>query len=230
MLDRNSEISALIVAGGSGSRMKNEIKKQFITIGDVDILSLSVQKFQDSGLFNEIRIVVPEGEKEILQKKNPSWFLTSGGERRQDSVRKGLLDLNNKDTKYVFIHDGVRPFVSVNFLKRMAEEVRNNEFVVAAVRVKDTIKMADEFENIVQTVERDKLWSVQTPQAFLYKKILEAHLHWFEKEPERSFTDDSMMLEEIGELVSLLEAEEHNIKITTPFDLEIAKLIYKMKK
>ena len=145
----------------------------------------------------------------------------AGGQERYHSVYKGLCAASGCD--YVFIHDGARPFLDAAILERTMKAVREHKACVAAMTVKDTIKISDENQFAAQTPDRSRLWMVQTPQVFSYSLIKEAYDKLFEQNIS-GVTDDAMVLEQMtGHPVKLVEGSYRNIKITTPEDLLVAE-------
>ena len=139
-----------------------------------------------------------------------------GGERRQDSVLRGLERLGSCDL--VVIHDGARPFITPELLDRGIAAALEEGAAIAAVPVKDTIKQSDDCDVVERTLPRDRLWAVQTPQIFDASVIREAH-----EKVKETVTDDSSMVEAIGHPVKVFQGSYFNIKVTTPEDLTIAR-------
>jgi 2-C-methyl-D-erythritol 4-phosphate cytidylyltransferase len=220
------KVKALIAAGGRGERIGGILPKQFVEIKKKPILAYTVEKFENCELIDEIILVVPEDYMsfcsynivDVGDFKKVKRIL-SGGKERQDSVYKGLLALS-KDTDIVLIHDGVRPFISTEKICKSIEMCKKEKAVILALPVNDTVKRVDE-DYIVTTLDREKLWIVQTPQTFEYKLILEA----YKKAIEDGFTgtDDSSLVERLGFKVRVLQGESQNIKITSPEDLVLAE-------
>jgi 2-C-methyl-D-erythritol 4-phosphate cytidylyltransferase len=146
-----------------------------------------------------------------------------GGSERQESVYLGLQELQ---TEYVLIHDAVRPFVSSSLVTEVIRQVKIEQAVVVAVPMKDTVKQSDESQYVKNTIDRRSLWSIQTPQAFQRELIQKAHQRAAKDEIA---TDDSMLVEQLGFPVKIIEGEYTNIKITTPDDLLFAEAIFQMK-
>jgi 2-C-methyl-D-erythritol 4-phosphate cytidylyltransferase len=149
--------------------------------------------------------------------------VVSGGETRQESVFNGLQMLTS-GTDMVIVHDGVRPFVTEEMIKSTLESAGKWGAATVAVPVKDTIKEADDENLVVKTLNRHRLWAIQTPQAFKYGLILQAHL--YARENQIQATDDASLIEQLGiHQVKLVMGTYENIKITTPGDLVTAKAI-----
>ena len=218
----------IIVAAGSGSRMNMGINKQFIKLKDKEIIVYTLEKFYKHKNIDEIVVVVKEEEaeffkNEIIDKYNfENIKIAYGGKERQNSVYNGLKMLDDK-CDIVLVHDGARPFISEKLIDSCIEEAKNHNAVVVGVPVKDTIKVINEDNDIVETPERSKLWAVQTPQTFNYDILVKSYEDAFEN--EFYGTDDAMLVERIGYKVKMIEGSYNNIKITTQEDLNIGKQI-----
>lgn len=222
----------VIVAAGTGSRMKMGINKQFIKLEGKEIIAYTIEKFYNNSNIEDIVVVVKEDEseffkKEILDKYNfKNIKIAYGGKERQDSVYNGLKLLDKK-CDVVLIHDGARPFVSDKIIYNCIEEVKEHKAIVVGVPVKDTIKVIDNDKNIVDTPNRSVLWAVQTPQTFDYNILIDAYKDAFKS----GFygTDDAMLVERIGYKVKMVEGSYNNIKITTQEDLSVGSQILKIQ-
>ena len=212
----------VIVAAGSGSRMKRDINKQFIKLDGKEIIAYTIEKFYKSEDIDDIVIVIKENEEKYFIENiiNKYGFdnikLAYGGKERQDSVYNGIKKLNSI-CEIVLIHDGARPFVNEYIIKNSIKEAKENNAVVVGVPVKDTIKVVDSDGNIVDTPNRSLLWSVQTPQSFKYEIITKAYEYAYSN--DYYGTDDAMLVEHIGYNVKMIEGSYDNIKITTEEDL-----------
>ena len=229
--------TAIILAAGTGKRMNSKTKKQYLEVESKPILYYSLKMFDDS-FIDSIVLVTSEEEKEycrreILEKYNIKKVETivAGGKERYHSVMNAIFSMNPCD--YVFIHDGARPFVSQDMLLRLYDEVKVTKACVAAMPVKDTIKIADEDGFVKSTPKRDLVWTIQTPQVFEYTLIEDAYSKLRKNELELintgvKITDDAMVVESLkGNKIRLVEGSYQNIKITTQEDLEIAKIFAK---
>jgi len=226
---RNFFVSTVIAAAGKGTRMNLDINKQYVEICRVPLLARTLKVFQDSSLIDEIVLVVNKDDfiyckQEIVDRYNFTKIKTivTGGDTRQDSVRNGLGEVSGK-TEIVLIHDGARPFISDSCMAECIMAAYDYGASCVAVPVKDTIKRADSSGFVVETLDRSQLWQIQTPQAFKYTLILEAH----NKALEEGFygTDDAMLVERLGYKVKLVMGSYNNIKITTLEDLLLAETI-----
>lgn len=225
--------TAIVLAGGRGKRMNSAVPKQFLMIQDKPVLYYSLKAFEDS-FIDSIILVASEDDKEYCQKEIVEKYrfrkidkIVSGGKERYHSVLNGIKAAGECD--YIFIHDGARPFVTLDMLQRLYECVTECNACVAGMPVKDTIKIADENGYIATTPKRDLVWTIQTPQVFSYELIKKAYL-LLEKEEYSlieqgiSITDDAMVVETLlGEKVKLVEGSYRNIKITTPEDMGVAE-------
>lgn len=225
--------TAIVLAGGRGKRMNSAVPKQFLTIQDKPVLYYSLKAFEDS-FIDSVILVASEEDREYCQKEIVGKYrfhkidkIVSGGKERYHSVLNGIKAAGECD--YIFIHDGARPFVTLDMLQRLYECVTECNACVAGMPVKDTIKIADENGYIEATPKRDLVWMIQTPQVFSYELIKKAYL-LLEKdeysliEQGISITDDAMVVETLlGEKVKLVEGSYRNIKITTPEDMGVAE-------
>ena len=221
--------SVIIVAAGSGKRMKSTIAKQYIELKGRTILSYTVETFEKSDNIDEIILVTSQEAIDFVTKNivNKYQFtkvnaVVAGGAERQDSVYNGLKKVS-KDTDVVLIHDGVRPFVNDSYITKLESIAMEFGACVLGAPVKDTIKICDSEGYIVDTPNRSTLWLAQTPQCFKYDVIINA----YEKAYKEGYTgtDDSVLVEKTGVKVKMVEGDYNNIKITTPEDLYIGEVI-----
>ena len=220
--------AAIVLAAGSGKRMNSQVHKQYLIIQDRPVLYYSLKAFEDSAV-DEIVLVVGKGEEEFCRKEIVDKYgiskvkaIVEGGKERYHSVFEGLKQTSDAD--YVLIHDGARPFVNQDIIRRCMQEVQKYQACVVGMPVKDTIKIADEEGYAKQTPDRKNVWMIQTPQTFSYALIYEAYEEMLKTE-DTAITDDAMVLERIkGKKSKLIEGSYRNIKITTPEDLLIANV------
>lgn len=227
--------TAVVLAAGQGRRMGTKIQKQYLNIMGKPVLYYALQAFEKSGVVDDIILVTGEQEisfckKEIVERygmKKVSSVI-AGGAERYDSVERALLWAEKSGREgYVMIHDGARPFVSEEIIRRIWEDVQKYSACTAGMPVKDTIKITDEDGFGTETTVRSRTWQVQTPQAFSLKLILEAYRRMREA-PCPGITDDTMLAEYyMGQKVYLTRGSYKNIKITTPEDLDIAEIFVK---
>lgn len=229
MSERNT---AIVLAAGQGKRMHSKVQKQFLEIQGYPVLYYSLRCFQESPLIQDIILVTGEESisycKEEIVKKYRFTKVSAvipGGKERYDSVYAGLCEC--RDCEYVLIHDGARPFVTEEILKRGLQKVKETGACVIGMPSKDTVKLSDEEGYVKETPNRKCVWTIQTPQIFSYSLIREAHDSIRQKDMSK-ITDDAMVVEqETGAKVALAEGSYQNIKITTPEDLDIAEAFLK---
>ena len=229
MSERNT---AIVLAAGQGKRMHSKVQKQFLEIQGYPVLYYSLRCFQESPLIQDIILVTGEEsisycKEEIVQKYGFTKVsaVIPGGKERYDSVYAGLCEC--RDCEYVLIHDGARPFVTEEILKRGLQKVKETGACVIGMPSKDTVKLSDEEGYVKETPNRKCVWTIQTPQIFLYSLIREAHDSIRQKDMSK-ITDDAMVVEqETGVKVRLVEGSYQNIKITTPEDLDVAEVFLK---
>jgi len=209
------------VAGGSGSRMQTELPKQFLRLGNLPILMHTIRRFaepSEGSLFGTPTIVV------LPERDFPTWErlcrehrfdvpvqVVAGGDTRFQSVRNGLQALSGDGL--VAIHDGVRPFVSSQIIEQSFAVAAQRGSAVAAVALKDSVRMVDETGN--RAIDRSRFRLIQTPQTFQLPLIQQA----FQTAELPTFTDDASVAEHAGYPIHLIEGSYDNLKITTPEDL-----------
>lgn len=229
---RREKCTAIVLAAGQGKRMGTKIQKQYIELQGKPIVYYALEVFQKSDIIDEIIMVVGPGWEEFCRTEIVERFsldkvkkIIEGGAERYHSVWNGLKDIEHHG--YVFIHDGARPFVTEDMLKRVYETVCTCGACVVGMPVKDTIKIVGENGYINETPNRSFVWQVQTPQVFRCDLIKEAYHKLMESDCSQ-ITDDTMVLERmLGKKSKLVEGSYKNIKITTPEDLEIAEIFAK---
>lgn len=226
-MEKQKFCSAVIVAAGQGKRMGTKISKQFLKLGEVEVIIHTLKKFQNCDDIDEIILVTGQEEISNLQQLAEAYKITkaarivAGGKERQDSVWNGVQAVQAK-ADVVLVHDGVRPFVTQEDITRTIQTAREMGACVLGVKAKDTVKQCDAAGNIVMTPDRSLLWYIQTPQAFQKEILLQA----FQQAREEGFlgTDDAMLVERLGKTVRVIEGSYKNIKITTKEDLAIAEV------
>lgn len=217
---------AIIVAGGKGTRMGASIPKQFLPVNGLPVLMQTIKRFKECGDSLEIIIVLPKEQHEYwyeLCKKHrftSTYTVAEGGETRFHSVKNGLAMIPDDAEGIVGVHDGVRPFPSVEVIRNCYETARTAKAVVPVIPVVETLIHIDGQGNS-ETVPRDSYRLVQTPQAFDIQLLKRAY-----KQPyQDSFTDDASVVDSIGQEITLIDGNRENIKITTPFDLRMARIL-----
>ena len=217
----------IITAGGKGSRLSHKFKKQFFKIDNKPLLFWTVDKFVGLNGIEKIIITLPKTETKKYKELIMSEFhgididVISGGNKRQDSVFEGLK-FCPIDTKYVLIHDGVRPFVETWEINKLLTEVVNKKAVVPVFKSQNTIKEISG-KQVVKTYDRSKIVNVATPQAFDYQILLKYHKKACYE--GKYFTDEAAILEYYGYKVYFIEGSSKNFKVTNKHDLKIAKTI-----
>ncbi|CCQ62565.1 2-C-methyl-D-erythritol 4-phosphate cytidylyltransferase [Crocosphaera watsonii] len=222
----------LIPAAGMGKRMGSERNKLLLNLLGKPLLSWTLLAAETAQKIEWIGIIgqpydFPEF-KNILENisLNKPVELISGGETRQQSVYNGLQALP-KEAENVLIHDGARCLVTPNLFDRCAEELLNCQGLIAAIPVKDTIKIVDSKQFIKDTPKRSNLWAAQTPQGFDVNLLKESHEKGYQMGWQ--VTDDAALFEKCQLPVKIVQGEETNLKVTTPVDLAIADFILKQR-
>jgi 2-C-methyl-D-erythritol 4-phosphate cytidylyltransferase len=223
MTTKQLTAAAIIVAAGEGKRMRG-VDKVFAPLLGESVLVHATRPFQECDLIDQI-VVVVSGENENHCRRlitGKEWSKVTdvclGGKRRQDSVAAGLELLRNYD--WVVVHDGARPLVTVELIERGLKAAGETGAAAAAVNVTDTIKMVDDNEIVSQTLPRQNLRAIQTPQVFRLDLLQLAHRQHY-----TDVTDDAAMLEKMGQKIKLFAGSYDNIKITTLEDLDIAEVL-----
>jgi 2-C-methyl-D-erythritol 4-phosphate cytidylyltransferase len=214
---------ALIVAGGSGSRMNSHIPKQFMLLHGKPVLMHTLQAFTSC---TERVLVLPQHQLEVWQELcNEHHFLLShrvvvGGNTRYQSVKNGLLSIDVSEEAIVSIHDGVRPLIDEETIEKCYTQALQSGNAIAAVKSKDSVRLLH--NNQSQHINRDSVYLVQTPQTFKLSQILHAYQSVSFAD---TLTDDASVAEAAGYTIHLCEGNYRNIKITTPEDMAIAHVL-----
>lgn len=231
-----NKITAIVLAAGSGSRMKSKTKKQFMEIKGKPVIWYSLFEFEKSRVDEIILVTGKEDidycKKEIVEKYNLKKIknVVAGGSERYESVYNGLKEVTGN---IVLIHDGARPLINNEIIERSIEGTIKSDACVVGVPVKDTIKRANKEGYIIDTPNRSELWITQTPQSFktdlvkmAYKKMKEE----LEKgNTTLNITDDAMVVEEFTtNQVRFVQGDYKNIKVITPEDIDIAELFIEL--
>jgi 2-C-methyl-D-erythritol 4-phosphate cytidylyltransferase len=220
-----SEEFVIIVAGGKGLRMGSDIPKQFLPIGGKPVLMRTLERFREYSPTLQIILVLPKAQqaywKELCQKHNftVTYQLADGGETRFHSVQHGLALIPDDAEGVVGVHDGVRPFPSIDVIRNCYEIARTKKAVIPVIPVVETVRHLEGESSV--TVPRGDYRLVQTPQTFDIQLLKAAN-----RQPYNDgFTDDASVVEAFGHDVTLVEGNRENIKITTPYDLKIAEVL-----
>ncbi len=228
--------TAIILAAGRGTRMQAGMNKQYLLLKGKPILAYTLEAFERNSLIDDIILVIHKDDKNICKENIIDKYrfrkvsqLIDGGKERQESVYNGLLNINICDgSDIVIIHDGARPLITQEVINRCINGAKDHGASSAGVPIKETIKIikGDKFVNY--TPNRESVWITQTPQAFKFNLIKQAHVFAIDKQIQG--TDDAMLVENIGKDIKMIEGDYENIKITTPDDLLMAEAILKYKK
>jgi 2-C-methyl-D-erythritol 4-phosphate cytidylyltransferase len=231
-----NKITAIVLAAGSGSRMKSKTKKQFMEIKGKPVIWYSLFEFEKSRVDEIILVTGKEDidycKKEIVEKYNLKKIknVVAGGSERYESVYNGLKEVTGN---IVLIHDGARPLINNEIIERSIEGAIKSDACVVGVPVKDTIKRANKEGYIIDTPNRSELWITQTPQSFktdLVKMAYKKMKGELEKgNTTLNITDDAMVVEEFTtNQVRFVQGDYKNIKVTTPEDIDIAELFIEL--
>jgi 2-C-methyl-D-erythritol 4-phosphate cytidylyltransferase len=221
-MDKGNKLGVVVVAAGTSQRMVGT-NKLFAPLKGKTLLAWSVDTCQRCNLVQQIVLVLNDEDLARGQKlkKERGWSkvtLCQGGARRQDSVREGLKQI--RDCDLVMVHDGARPFLTPDLIEDGLKIVGETGATVAAVPVKDTIKLAADGKLVGETLQRERLWAAQTPQIFSFDVITKAY-----ENLAAEITDDAAAVERLGHEVQLYMGDYKNIKVTTAEDLALARII-----
>ena len=227
-----SEDFVIIVAGGKGLRMGSDIPKQFLPIGGMPVLMRTIERFREYSANLQIILVLPQSQQEYWQKLckdydfRVDYQLADGGETRFHSVQHGLALIPDDTEGVVGVHDGVRPFPSVDVIRNCYETAREKKAVIPVIPVVETLRHINHPSQSGGngggvTVPRGDYRLVQTPQTFDIQLLKAANRQPYNE----GFTDDASVVEAYGHSITLVEGNRENIKITTPYDLKIADVL-----
>lgn len=216
----------IIVAGGKGLRMGGDIPKQFLPVAGIPVLMRTMMRFREYSPDIQIILVLPKAQQEYWNSLcrqhqfNIPYLLADGGKTRFHSVQNGLALVPDDADGVVGVHDGVRPFVSVDTIRRCYDEARSSKAVVPVIPVVETVRHLAA-NGSSRTVPRDEYRLVQTPQCFDIQLLKAAN-----KQPYNDgFTDDASVVEAFGHNITLVDGNRENIKITTPGDMKMAEML-----
>ena len=215
----------IIVAGGKGLRMGSDIPKQFLPIGGKPVLMRTLERFREYSPTLQIILVLPKAQQDYWHQLckdynfKVEYVLADGGETRFHSVQNGLTKIPDDAEGVVGVHDGVRPFPSIDVIRNCYETARTAKAVIPVIPVVETVRHLQ--GNTSETVPRNDYRLVQTPQTFDIQLLKAAN-----KQPYNDgFTDDASVVEAFGFNITLVDGNRENIKITTPYDLKIAEVL-----
>ena len=213
----------VIVAGGKGLRMGSDIPKQFLPIGGKPVLMRTLERFREYSADLQIILVLPEAQQDYWRQLcekyhfDVKYQLANGGQTRFHSVQNGLALVPDDAEGVVGVHDGVRPFPSIEVIRNCFETARTAKAVIPVIPVVETVRHLEGERSV--TVPRDEYKLVQTPQTFDIQLLKAAN-----RQPYNDgFTDDASVVESYGHEITLVEGNRENIKITTPYDITIAE-------
>ena len=227
----NKVVSAVIVSAGNSTWMGG-INKQFLELDGAPVIINTITMFQRCNMIDEIVIVTRESDVEEIAKLVEKYDLSKvfnivvGGETRQLSVYEGVTSTSNI-ADLVVIHDGARPLVTVKVIEETIKAAAKFGAAATGVKVKDTVKIVDDNDNIIDTPDRAYMRFIQTPQVFDKKLYLDAVKT---VENSKDFTDDCKLIEAYGRTVKFVDGDYENIKITTPEDIDLAESYLKRRR
>ncbi|MBA3613975.1 MAG: 2-C-methyl-D-erythritol 4-phosphate cytidylyltransferase [Nitrospirales bacterium] len=224
-----NSVVAVIPAAGLGIRMGGNTPKQYLSLGGIPLLVYSLKVFEHLECISEVILSVPASDLDYCRREIVKPFglekvtqVVAGGSRRQDSVRNGLEAISDQPDG-VLVHDGVRPFIDQHIVRNVIDRAGQTGAAVVAMPIHDTVKRVNHSGIIQETLKREELWQIQTPQVFRYDWLVEAHkqaqLHQWD------VTDDAGLIERMGYSVSVVEGSCFNIKVTKPDDLVLGEAI-----
>ncbi len=223
-------VTGIVLAAGEGRRLGSKIPKAFAPIAGRPLVLRTLDRVFAAPLIDQVVLVVATADMERCEAmlrsdaslRDRLWILQSGGSTRQESAKRGLERVGT-DTDIILIHDGARPFASVELIRRCVEAAITRGAAVPGLPAHDTIKMVSEDRWVQTTLKRESLWEIQTPQAFRRDLIIAAHEQAAREGLD--LTDDALAVERYGEPVFVVEGERMNLKITVPEDVWLAELL-----
>lgn len=217
----------IIVAGGRGTRMGADLPKQFLPVGGKPVLMRTIERFRQYDPELNIIVVLPKDQQDYWRQlcKEQGFAvphkIADGGATRFESSKNGLALVPDDEEGVVAFHDGVRPFVSIKVIARCFEMAHEEYTAVPVMPVVETLRHVDDRDGSSFTVDRKLYRAVQTPQAFDISLAKQA----FNQPDRKTFTDDASVIESLGVRVNTVEGNRENIKLTTPFDLQLAEFL-----
>ena len=220
---------AVVLAAGKGSRMKSDVPKQYLLLEGKPLICHCLDVFEQSRVIDRVILVAGTNETSYMKEAIVEQYgyqkvvaLIEGGSERYHSVANALeyIAQQNMDCNYVYIHDGARPYIEEELLERLQASVLSEKACIAAVPVKDTIKIVGTDGRITETPKRSALWAAQTPQVFEFELIYDAYHRMIAEDQTEGITDDAQVMERMcGRGPVIVEGSYRNIKITTPEDI-----------
>ena len=220
------DVKVIVAAAGSGERFGHGHLKQFALLGSKQVLFHAIETFESCSFVTEIAVVVAKPHIPIVESYGFTkvHHIVAGKDTRAGSVYEALKKF---DTGIVLVHDGVRPLVKKELVRNVAHAAFTHGAAIAATKVSDTIKKADERGFVLKTEERENLWRAATPQGFKTELLHLAYKAAIVGGYMESATDEAFLVEKLGKPVFLVKGHEDNIKITHPHDLAMAELLVK---
>ena len=227
----NMKVTSIILSAGKGKRMNSSISKQYMMLNGKPLIYYTLKAFETS-ITDDIIIVTGADDKDYIRNEIVEKYefkkiskIVSGGKERYNSSYNGILAADDAD--YVLIHDAARPCITQANIDELIHNVKQYKACIPGVPVKDTIKIVNENGEVTDTPDRNKLWQIQTPQAFDRELILDAY-HKMIAKKDYLVTDDSMVVEKFSDIkVRIIVGEYTNIKVTTPEDMRIVEKMIK---
>jgi 2-C-methyl-D-erythritol 4-phosphate cytidylyltransferase len=221
---------AIIAAAGAGTRMASDRPKQFLLLAGTPVIFHTLKVFEQCDSINEVIVVLPAEESAGFLSMAGKMGLRKvarvvpGGATRAESVKRGLMSIRSATAEIVAVHDGVRPFVTVEEINDTIAAAQADGAAILVAPLTDTIKQVSD-QSVVKTLDRRGLRRALTPQCFRYELLREAYQRVDINDP--SLTDESALVEQLGRRVSVVEGSARNIKITTAEDLVVAEALFK---
>lgn len=237
---KQKQTAAIVLAAGQGKRMQSAVAKQYLLLSGEPVVCHALRAFEESEVETVVLVTgadeIEYCRKEIVEKYGFRKVnaVVAGGKERYHSVYEGLRALHDiiEDDGIVLIHDGARPLVTEEMITRTIRSAEEFDACVAAMPVKDTIKVADVEQFSATTPDRSTLWQIQTPQTFRYRLVYDSYRKLLSDERyQKGITDDAMVVETMGSgRVKLVEGSYENIKVTTPEDMLVAEVFLKQRR
>ena len=221
---------AIIAAAGAGTRVASDRPKQFLLLAGAPVIVHTLRAFEQCDSIHEVIVVLPAEESAGFLSMAGKFGLRKvarvvpGGATRADSVKRGLMSVRAATAEIVAVHDGVRPFVTADEISRVVTAAQEHRAAILVAPVTDTIKQVED-QAVLKTLDRGALRRALTPQCFRYELLREAYRQADVNDP--SLTDESALVEQLGQSVTVVEGSARNIKITTAEDLELAEALLK---
>lgn len=215
---------AIIPGAGIGTRMKNDVPKQYLLVNNTSVLEHTLTTLLNYHLFKKCVVVIHEADKHwpLLKFNHPKLITALGGKERCNSVFNGLQALKPfvKETDWIVVHDAARPFLQISDMDKLINEIDNDPLGgLLGTPLKNTIKSIDDTQHVLKTLDRQKIWQALTPQMFRYHWILKALNSAIKK--QQPVTDEANAIELLGKHPKIIEGRSDNIKITDAYDLAL---------